>query len=381
MPDYQIEMLWRCSTCEHENLGRHKKCQGCGKALEGEEFYMPGDTSPAAAVKDPDLLEQALAGADWHCAYCRSSQRRDDGTCANCGASQDEAKPDVPPDSSLPPTSSPASSTFIPPPPLPMRMGAGTRAAAIASLVALAVALCLWLVFRTKVVDVHVSSVHWERRVLVERYQVLHKEGWDRDPGSFNERDLGQRVHHYNHVIDHYRTESYTVQVACGQTCTPIPRSCYTTPRVCTSNKNGFASCSGGDQVCSGGGQSCSTRYCSEPRTRQVPVYRDDPVYRTWWAWDVWGWKQNRVVKEDGSTPDARWPSDQRVALGKGLADGEKERQSREEEYSVTFTDGDDSWKYEPKGYAEFREDAPGTRHRIKVGVAHGVEVMKPGAE
>lgn len=381
MPEYQIEMLWRCSTCREENGGRHKECQGCGKPLEGEEFYMPGDTSPEAAVTDPELVRQAKAGPDWECAYCRSSQRRDDGTCAQCGASQKEdgagdgREPEPPrrrldsPAPSVPPVAAPA-----PRPWEDRRFRVGAAIAIGASLVA----LCLWLVFRTRVVDVSVASVRWERRVLVERYHVCHREGWDRDPGSFNERDLGKKVHHYDKVVDHYRTEHYTEQVACGQDCVTVPQTCRTTPRSCTSNKNGFATCTGGDTVCSGGGQRCSTRYCSEPRTREVPVYRDEPVYRTWWAWDVWAWDLNRTVMESGDDLSPFWPSDEKVALERGLGAGEKERRRGQEDYLVTFRDPDDSWRYSPRDEAEFRRFPVGSRHRIKVGLAHGVEVV-PG--
>lgn len=373
MSEYQIEMLWRCSTCRSENKGRHKECQECGKPLEDEEFYMPGDTSRAAAVTDPGLLEQALAGPDWECAYCKSSQRRDDGSCAQCGAPQPPGSDPGPVVKSKPPRPR-RSDPSVP------RLRDRKRLIAIAGAVlgVAAVALTLWLILRTRVVDVSVTAASWERRVLVDRWQVCHREGWDRDPRSFNERNLGERIHHYDKVLDHHRTEHYTVQVACGQDCVPVPRTCYTTPRTCTSNKNGFATCTGGNQVCSGGGQRCTTRYCSEPRTRQVPVYRDEPRYRTWWSWDVWDWKHNRTVKAAGSGADPpAWPTDDKVGLDRGLSDGEKERQRREEEYSVTFGDGEDSWGYAPKGEAEYLSLPLKSRHRIRVGLASGVEIVK----
>src|SRR5262245_44467042 len=84
----QIEMLWRCSSCQHKNLGRFKSCKSCGNPKDGsEEYEMPEDTANAATVTEADLLRMATAGPDWRCAYCGSDQRRLDMGCGNCGAS------------------------------------------------------------------------------------------------------------------------------------------------------------------------------------------------------------------------------------------------------------------------------------------------------
>jgi hypothetical protein len=92
MGTYQIEMRWRCSACDTENLGRHKTCQHCGKPKGREEFYdAPEDEE--VPITDPELLKQALAGPDWECAFCKSHQRRDSGECVECGApNQAEAR-------------------------------------------------------------------------------------------------------------------------------------------------------------------------------------------------------------------------------------------------------------------------------------------------
>ena len=58
----QIEMLWRCSACQHRNLGRHLACQQCSKAKDDSEQYeMPSDTDSAESVVDPRLLKLAEA--------------------------------------------------------------------------------------------------------------------------------------------------------------------------------------------------------------------------------------------------------------------------------------------------------------------------------
>lgn len=93
MPVFQMEMRWRCSACKTENLGRHKTCQECRKAKGSEPFYDgPEAECLENAVTDPDLIDQAEAGPDWECRFCSSHQRRDDGTCAECGANQGESR-------------------------------------------------------------------------------------------------------------------------------------------------------------------------------------------------------------------------------------------------------------------------------------------------
>ena len=81
-------MTWRCSTCQHQNLGRHKACQACANPKDGsEEYEMPANPELAASVTDAELMRMATAGPDWRCAYCGRDQRKLEGSCATCGAS------------------------------------------------------------------------------------------------------------------------------------------------------------------------------------------------------------------------------------------------------------------------------------------------------
>ena len=65
----QIEMTWRCTSCNWQNLGRFKLCQTCRNPKDGsEDFQMPADPSKAASVTEESLLRMASAGPDWRCA-------------------------------------------------------------------------------------------------------------------------------------------------------------------------------------------------------------------------------------------------------------------------------------------------------------------------
>lgn len=260
--------------------------------------------------------------------------------------------------------------------PVPWRPPAWVPKLALSFAIAGLVFFVLWLIFRTRVVDVSVESVSWQHDVIIDRYQVFRRDGWDADPGAFEVHDEGRRIHHYDHVQVGSHQERYTERVTCGENCTTVRGSCSTTPRSCTSNKNGTATCTGGDRVCSPDTRSCSPKYCDEPRTRTVPDYEDQPRYRTWYSWKVWDWGHDRTIRASGASLDTRWPSDAELEPRRPLVDREQERSHREESYLVVFSDRKDTWSIRPKTEAEFQRFPPGTRFKIKVGIAHGVTIL-----
>src|SRR6478609_995788 len=263
MTERQIEMHWYCATCNHDNRGRDLGCANCGKPREAEEDLMPSDTRTAPTITDPELLRKATAGANWSCHYCQSSQRRLDGACARCGAPADEGttEGELPRQQQTAPPISADVADDDPPP--SFRPAWARHAAIIAGALAVLGAL-IWVLFVPHPRDVRVAAVSWRHSIEIERFKLVREDGWSPPSDAIGPTVEGMRVHHYDHRLVGSHSERYTVQVACGQTCTPIPRSCS---ESCTSNRNGFATCR---TSCTGGGQSCSTKYCSEGRTRSV---------------------------------------------------------------------------------------------------------------
>lgn len=373
MTSRQIEMHWHCATCAHDNRGRDLNCANCGKPRVDEEYLMPGDTSSATTVTDPALLRKATAGSNWSCHYCRSSQRRLDGSCARCGAPAAEAEQERESGTLKPTTeSSPEASTDPdePAPRLPWYRNESYRSALLIGAIALAIAALSWWLLVPHAVSVRVSAVYWRHAVAIERYSVVREEGWYPAGDALTTTNEGPRVHHYDHRRVGSHTEYYSVQVACGETCTPIPHSCS---ESCSSNKNGFATCR---TSCTGGGQSCSTKYCSERRSRSVDDYRDFPIYQPYFSWTAWRWHHQRDVALSGTTTETRWPSSERDEhLGEGLVRGEQEREgAHSSDYRVTFTNSADSWHTSPNSEAVFHAYAVGGAWEIKVdrlGIIH----------
>jgi hypothetical protein len=355
----QIEMRWQCSSCGHTNLGRHKKCQECADPKDkSEKYVMPSDTASAATIKSAELLALAKAGANWRCEFCGSDQRAMDGQCGNCGAAPsgksilDEDKKPVKKRS--------WGQRLL----RILRRWLRKRSVRIAlALIVIVTAIVLWT-GRTRHFDATVHAATWRHTITVERYRVWDRDGWRQElrPDAFDVISQGQKIHHYDDVLDGYDTEHYTEQVACGEDCTSVPETCSET---CSDNGNGFATCT---TSCSGGGQSCTTRYCSESRTREVPRYRKEPRYAEAVTYRIWDWGHDRSVHASGlGVDDLRWP-DEEAQVGTNLGDKEKERALRAQSYSVTLRyDEGERLRFEPRTVEAFRTFAPQSTHKLRL--------------
>ncbi|MBK7775585.1 MAG: hypothetical protein IPI43_15865 [Sandaracinaceae bacterium] len=413
MSKRQIEMVWSCSSCGHQNLGRHALCQRCGNPKDASEAYvMPGDTASAASVTDPGLLRMAEAGVNWQCAYCGSHQRRFDGACAQCGAAQAAGK-DAPLHTGPEGKSAGLAGQHV----ARAVAGPGKRLGPLVALLAIVTSCCgfcgIGSIFRAghgaNVIDTTTPKTHfiaevtarrWERVITVERYQSVSREGFAESiPADAYEREArGQRHHHDEQVPDgfetqHYTervqsgfdTESYTERVQCGQTCTARPQHCQ---EVCTPNGNGFATC---EQQCSGGGEDCSPRYCDEsrtrqvprfvdePRTRQVPRFRSEPRTAEWFGYRVWTWVAHRTVRAEGTGSElVRWPAPEDVRLGEGVGDGERERERRGETYTVELRVPARTLTLHPVTEAEFGRYGLSSQHFLRLPPGGGFTVEGP---
>lgn len=393
MSSRQIEMHWFCGACKDKNLGRHMSCQKCGKPYKNEKYHMPSDTASAPTITDPDLLRKAKAGPNWSCKFCGNGQRKLDGSCTQCGANQEfSTKAESMANVSRPIDSATGKKIGeqpkAKPAPKPIQYESPTyrsveqpsfvkdykRTAAISvgSIVGIGFLIwfIVWLVTPYKIYE-KVVAFHWETVTHVDRYSVHAYEGFNPPYDAFDRKNLGSRWHHNEEVFDHYDIESYTVQEACGQTCTPIPRVCS---ENCTPNGNGFATCR---TTCTGGGESCRTNYCSVPKTRQVAKYRTEPRYQDYYSWKVWEWAHHRDVKEYGqSNANVYWPSPEKVRLGEGLASGEAERKTEDGKYFIVLqSPKGKQYDYQAKSLDEYKKYVLGKTYLVIVPKVGSVEV------
>lgn len=255
------------------------------------------------------------------------------------------------------------------------KTGAGTIVLVVAPLIA----LLMWALFHERTVDAEVSALQWKRITMVERKSVYPFEGYSPADGAFEIHEMGQRIHHYDHVRVGSHREPYPESYSCGETCTTTPRVCTSIPRSCTSNKNGTARCSGGGERCSGGNRSCATKWCTRTAYRTVDDYEDQPRYRMYYGWKAWTWKHSRDIPLAGSDNNPRWPTEDELRPRDILQPGEEERTSNHEVlFKVTFAADKDTFAHEPETEISFRGFTIGSRYRLTMSVASGIKTMLP---
>jgi len=220
----------------------------------------------------------------------------------------------------------------------PIRLGLSFPKSTVAIVVGFAATLALVLgggtwfygaFIKTTTVDLSVTNMTWERQIEVEEYRTLTREDWDH-PGDARVISRRQKIHHYDQVKTGTRIEEYTVSHQVPSGTDTVQVACGTTT---VDNGNGFF-----EQ---------ETKYCDqevttyetvhEVKQREVDVFKDVPVYKTWYVYEIDRWVTDRFDIASGeSSPtgvEPHWPL--------STADGSKERtgDERHEDYEVELVD------------------------------------------
>lgn len=363
-----VELHWRCSNCDHLNLGRERSCSTCG-APQPEDVQFEQVTQQEL-IEDEALIAQAEAGADIHCAYCGTRNAADAKTCVQCGAdisegtqrqtgrvlgayqsgAAAEAQPLVCPacgaenDASAvncaqcgaplaapPATAQPAAAQ----PETATKSGAAapqkSRKTPLALIVG-AVLVCIGLVvaaillLRTTSLTGSVQQVQWERSIAIEAYGPVTYSDWqDELPAAAEDIACEQK---FRYVSD---TPEENAEEVCG------------TPYTVDSG-SGFA-----DVV-----QDCEYH-----------------VYDAFCSYTVVEWSQADTVVASGAGFAAEWPdpvleSDQRLG------------DARSESYQVIFATDDGNYTYTTEDFAEFQQYQPGSVWTLAVNALGGVTSVQP---
>ncbi len=328
------EGRWLCRSCGAENRGRNESCSGlsghdgCGVARPTEvRFYLP-ENSPI--VTDVAELADADSGADWHCDHCGGANKNAYANkrvtqCVHCGAGRDGGDIDT---ATLSYAEGAAPRTAVQAnPPRPSRRQTevivpltttGSYQYILATAVGLlaVVGLVWYFFFIAYTIDARVTDFSWTRSVTIERYQTVREDDWDIPVGG-REVDATTKIRSYRQVFDHNetRTRQVSEQVASGSE----SYSCGTTDLG-----NGYFR----DNTCSR--TTYQTEYHTE--TYSEPVYRDEPVYDTWYTYDIERWLVNRTPLASGKNHTPVWPD-------YTLANNHERVSSKPEQYMVYLID------------------------------------------
>ncbi len=325
------EGRWDCTFCGTVGvLGRHHTCPNCGRTRpEDTHFYLPED---APEVTDPEQLRQAMLGPDWVCNYCDTGNSAGNEQCRQCGAPREadsgvyvvttESLAKAPPE-----PAAPAPEPLAPGIMKALRFARPSRILLLSIFLVPVLTLgasAVGILFNTIVNSytteraVTVEGFSWERTVDIEEYRTLTEEDWS-VPSGGRVLSQNQEIHHYDDVLEGYetRTREVTERVQVGT-------ETYTCGR--TSEGNGYYR----DRECT------RPRYENRTRTEtyEDPVYRQEPVYRTRYTYEIDRWVPDRTAEAADDDHDPHWPD---------FTLDDKERESgRDETYVVHTTDNKD---------------------------------------
>lgn len=362
---------WDCSSCGTRGvMGDAYRCGSCGAGRPDDvEFYLPSD---APVVRDKKAIAAAKAGSDWMCDYCRQWVPATDKECPNCAGgaiagSQRQKTGDVVDDRErgaalvrelrkLPSHEREALNAVAdlnrvrkanpdidsrcreleksvesfsaacgprPERQVPVFRSQAPEARTVLSCLSFVAALALlivgfWAIFHTTTAPATVTGHSWTRIQHVEEYTTLSQEGWDHPSDAYNIRSE-RREHHKERVVDHYDTKYRMVHER-------VPDG---TERVKTGTRTRSLGNGRFERVPT---YSTRTKYrtVSRQESYQDPVYRYDPVYRTYYFYLVDRWVPGADRREQGSGLEARWPPT-------NVRDAKQRMASREESYSLTL--------------------------------------------
>lgn len=309
---------WDCPYCQNTKIkGTEQVCPSCGHQRDKDiKYYMDRDN---VEYLSEEAAKTKGKGADWICPYCDSMNSAHETFCIACGAPREESKYDYfqredkaksEPSSHAqesPPHSSSASSgnsqRNI------QHSNPSRKYAKISVFAALLVLLAAGLFFMLKPKDTVfiANSVDWYTTVSVEAYETVQESDWS-IPSGGREQYHQEEIYGYDKEIDYYETVEKSRDVKVGS---------HTEYEYEDNGDGTYKEIA--IEV---------DDYDTETYTEQVPVYKDVPIYRTKYYYDIDKWIPKREVTNSGTddTPTYKDPE---------LESNERES-NRRTEYKIT---------------------------------------------
>lgn len=347
---YQVEGYWDCSACHTKGIrGSKRECPNCGKPRgEDVQFYLKEFDESHAVSK-----EEESTAPDWLCEYCSSYNPDSAQRCLSCGADRsgktyadthdthtssrihDEDGNGIEDSSQLSekerdqriydlerqererhshkqPTASlePCPSEDTPFWKTPKEIAEFTA-------VVMFLAALIYFVIPQSI-DLEVEQVAWERNISIQTKTTVKESDWSVPVGG-RVYEQHQEFHHNEQVLDHYETyyEDVSEQV--------IDR--YRTVTYKRDLGNGKFEIEKTQEPV--------YRTVTHKEKRERPVYRDEPVYKTKYYFEIERWKSTRNVPTSGSDHNAYW-GEYTLAKGKPPYGAGEEKVGRQtQKYTV----------------------------------------------
>ena len=365
---------WKCTSCDSVIRGDCRECPKCGAPIPGNvKYMMPDNPEIVKAVAEgkvftkEDIVQKAVTYVEpererkqpnWKCEYCGYQNRFEDTTCVSCGAGKEEAKEDyfgnrpVMDSKNKQDYENRTGTAYVSPPeptkpvleptvpePLPEKTSLvntvleffknNWKILSGAVLGVLAVIFLIWLFTPIQRVST-IQRFGWERSIQVEKFTECHESDWNLPPGAKLER-TAQEIHHYEKVLDHVEHKSRQVseQVQDGYDIHYRDLG------------NGQA-----EEV-------KTPRYKTVTRTEYYDenVYRQEPVYRTKYYYEIGRWKKAESLNSAGADQNPYWHD---TTLPENIGNpvyGDKRLGDRKERYYAVILD--DKEQFQEVNYSQ----------------------------
>lgn len=336
-----FEAEWKCSSCGRTPIpGSVKVCPSCAHPKDASETYQePGARGRYLATSE--LAERGVDPAqhlsDETCEYCGGKIKPGTQVCPHCNANlvdvgytsrqcpncqletnemtcpacgtTTEVKGQKPLAAAPKPVPRPASNRAF------MGIGLGAVGVLLVCIFcSVAVFALLWATDQPE--QVTVTDVYWKRTILLEEYKYNERGDWTLPPAA----DLigeEEQIHHYNDVLTgyveqcHMESQLAGYRQECGyeQSCESVSVYDYT-ETVCYDD----GTCDDHDVYRTE--QQCSDEYvCEDVPNYQdvqvcqdVPQYIQEPVYQTYYTFNIWEWVPTDPVVAEGHNLSPVWP-------------------------------------------------------------------------
>lgn len=308
---------WNCPSCGNANIpGSSQSCPSCGKTRDNTvKFNAPNESSsrPKVYVTDPVKAESLRNSPDWHCSFCDNLVNHYQERCPSCGHTREESDKNYyqlhserrsmrfSSDGSVQSSSSDDEEHHRneddddeEEDEQPHSVRGGRMDTAKRILIGILIAALIvgaivgaWFIFSPKERYITVEDIYWSRAIDIQEYRTVHESDWY-VPAGGRVQYTKDEIHHYDRVFDHYET------VTKARTVTT-----YRTEYSYRDLGNGYFE-EEEYQV---------PEYHTEYETEQEPVYRQDPVYRTKYYYDIERWVYHRSVRSGEHNQEPYWPS------------------------------------------------------------------------
>ena len=292
------EAKWKCTAdglysdtiCGHINRGPDKMCAKCNSHRPEDVHFFTDDTSEY--LSDPDKIADAKSAPDWRCLSCNYDNDAEEIHCVHCGTLRNKDEEEwlgLERDRKRKIYTGKKGSTG-------QSKSSGWKKYLKFLWIGLAIAVIAILVFMfvgTTEYEVTVKGFSWEREILIEEERLVEEEGWDYPSNariiSKETRQSGtEQVYSHSEWTEEPVYEEVLVgqeYVDCGE----------------VDNGNGYM----------------ETVQCLEDvyETQQVgtesvehEVYVDEPVYDTWYVYEVERWFYSYSEHSSGNDKNPVWP-------------------------------------------------------------------------